>query len=748
MKRLEILLAGLALLAAGCSDDDDGDCKDGSCGGCTENAVSCADDYTPQVCHDGVWTPQAPCRLREMCSAGTCVEKPVCTEGETDCARGIPRVCTANRWVARPNCKTGQVCDHGSCVPNLKMACDDGAVGCFSKVLPKVCRNSAWEEADKCAAGTQCIEGRCDTPKPNYCAEGAKRCVGDTPQVCDQGLWVSARTCGADSACVDGDCVTVACNEKRFKPTCVNGKYTQCSPKTHDLVVTDCNGDGMSCVSAGNYSYCADANGTSLFTEADRDDLDAYLDDVEKRMEIPGLALGVIRNNKVVYTRTIGRTGLANGRPAVTTKTLFPIWSTSKSVTGYMIAKLVAEGVLKWTDPLKNTLAEFKSTDETATNKTDFLHAMSHSTGIMGRNDIRYSFFRMTAEETMADFLAPVAKPGELYSYNNQMYGAAGFAAVRTKYKDGTLFEAYEKAISDYVFKPLGMTSSTSNRHKLDSMGVDYTRGVHYDIDGTLREISTPDMAMDDYIDAIAPAGAIYSSLDDMMKYITAELESTDPENLKRRTGIIKETESGIGMYGLGLIIEDYNYGRAVRVYGHDGGMDGGHTTMLFAPKEKVGIMTMANNSLAGVGYLQTYFAYKVFFQAVDPGTDNSKYYTMTDEEIRECHEYDLNNDYILNPEQSLIDGIVGKYHSDDMGHDVTIVYENGNLYYDDPQLFKARINFYKGSTKYFCFTSHYSATEGLCAKVTRDSNNKVQSFIFDYADMSFVYTFKRVTGL
>ena len=77
----------------------------------------------------------------------------------------------------------------------------------------------------------------------------------------------------------------------------------------------------------------------------------AAFDDVYARYRLPGLALGVVRDGKVTYTRTAGETSAGSGE-TIDSRTLFKIASNSKAMTTGVLARLVDAGKLRWDDPV------------------------------------------------------------------------------------------------------------------------------------------------------------------------------------------------------------------------------------------------------------------------------------------------------------------------------------------------------------------------------------------------------------
>jgi CubicO group peptidase (beta-lactamase class C family) len=100
------------------------------------------------------------------------------------------------------------------------------------------------------------------------------------------------------------------------------------------------------------------ANGAS--EDGSPSDFNRLVDAVVAQYRLPGIAVGVIDDGKVVYTRTVGE--LQSGQP-INTDTLFKIASNSKAMTATLLARLVEEGKLHWDDPVTKYLPSFRMYD-------------------------------------------------------------------------------------------------------------------------------------------------------------------------------------------------------------------------------------------------------------------------------------------------------------------------------------------------------------------------------------------------
>jgi CubicO group peptidase (beta-lactamase class C family) len=93
---------------------------------------------------------------------------------------------------------------------------------------------------------------------------------------------------------------------------------------------------------------------------------DQIFDEVLTHYHLPGLALGVIEDGKVTYTRTAGELVSGSGQP-INADTLFKVASNTKAMTTGLLARLVDAGKLNWSDPVTRWLPQFRMHDPLVT---------------------------------------------------------------------------------------------------------------------------------------------------------------------------------------------------------------------------------------------------------------------------------------------------------------------------------------------------------------------------------------------
>ena len=166
---------------------------------------------------------------------------------------------------------------------------------------------------------------------------------------------------------------------------------------------------------------------------------------------IPGVGFGLFKNGRSAL-RGFGLTNVDNPQP-VTPDTVFPIASISKTTVATAIMRLVEEGRVDLEAPVRRYISDFRVQDESATRDVLVWHLLTHTPGWEGqlRTPDRGS-------ETLASFTAglhdlpQLARPGEVWSYNNAGFGVAG--RVLEAVTESTINDA----LSDMVFGPLGLT--------------------------------------------------------------------------------------------------------------------------------------------------------------------------------------------------------------------------------------------------------------------------------------------------
>src|SRR5438876_1666513 len=236
-------------------------------------------------------------------------------------------------------------------------------------------------------------------------------------------------------------------------------------------------------------------------------DLDAFVTRSMKTFDVPGLAMAIVKDGKIVVAKGYGVRKLGDPTP-VDEFTLFGIGSNTKAFTTAALATLVDEGKLSWDDPVYQRLPGFVMYDPYVSHEMTIRDLLTHRSGMgLGEGDLLFwPHSTYTREEIIYKlrFMKPASSFRSQYAYDNLLYMTAGQIIPAVT---GISWDDY---IRQRLFAPLGMTHST-----LSNVAIKPTDNVafpHSRIDGKLQVIHF------EVLDNAAPAGAINSCAADMAK--------------------------------------------------------------------------------------------------------------------------------------------------------------------------------------------------------------------------------------
>jgi CubicO group peptidase (beta-lactamase class C family) len=355
-------------------------------------------------------------------------------------------------------------------------------------------------------------------------------------------------------------------------------------------------------------------------------DLDSYVERTMKTFEVPGLAVAVVKDGKVLLTKGYGVRDV--GKPdRVDEHTLFGIASNSKAFTAAALAMLIDEGKLKWDDPINIYLPWFQLYDPYVSHELTLRDALSHRSGLgLGAGDLM--FFppsTLTRDQILqhARYIKPASSLRSKYAYSNIMFIAAGqvIPAITGK--------SWDDFIRERIFSPLGMTDSVTSTEAVLA-GKNHV-APHSKIDGSVVAVNWQGM------DNAAPAGAIASSVSDLSKWLLLQLntgKTADGRQLfseKRSNEMwspntivptgeppkpLAALKANFADYGLGWFLRDY-HGRKL-VY-HTGGLTGQVSKTLLVPKENLGIVVLTNQESSGAFESIVYHLLDYYLQLPTP---------------------------------------------------------------------------------------------------------------------------------
>lgn len=323
------------------------------------------------------------------------------------------------------------------------------------------------------------------------------------------------------------------------------------------------------------------------------EDFQEFVAEQMKTFDIPGMGLVVVRNNQVLLAKGYGYSDIERKLP-VTTKTLFGIGSITKSFTVSLLGMLAGQGKLDWDHPVCDYMPTFRLKDPVANSHATARDLVTHRTGLP-RHDALWYNSPLTREQILErlQYLQPNKDFRSTYQYNNLMLLAAGHLAETITGK------RWEQLVRENIFEPLGMTDT--NTSVLDLQ----TASDHAQTYGRVKDefVAIPFRN----IDALGPAGAINSNIDDMQKYLLMHMNggrSEDRQILPAEQSKQMQTpqmvtpdppafpEEGFTSYGMAFFISAY---RGHRVIFHTGHIDGFSALLSFMPQENIGMVMLIN---------------------------------------------------------------------------------------------------------------------------------------------------------
>lgn len=325
------------------------------------------------------------------------------------------------------------------------------------------------------------------------------------------------------------------------------------------------------------------------------DRIDRVMADMVRAYQIPGAAIAVVQDDKVVLLKAYG-TKEAGGKEPVTPDTLFEIASTSKAFTSTALAMLASDGKLTFDDPVRKHVPYFRMSDACADANVTLRDVVSHRTGL-SRHDELWDDTPLTTEEIVRSVASlTLSKPfRSAYQYQNIMFMTAGEAIAHASGM------SWEDFVRTRIFVPLKMTRTVTTDAEWNAS----EHAVSYTFDGktgTLRPRQRIDTTM------LGAAGGIKSSARDMANWLRFQLaegtfegkQLVDPKQLaetKLPNTVIRvdrdvHPETHVQSYAMGWNVQDY---RGELLVSHGGALNGFRTHVVLLPEKKTGFVILIN---------------------------------------------------------------------------------------------------------------------------------------------------------
>ena len=325
-------------------------------------------------------------------------------------------------------------------------------------------------------------------------------------------------------------------------------------------------------------------------------ELDRLLDKVEEGDRIAGLAVAVVKDDKVLLQRGLGYADAKAGLK-VTPDTVFRLASLSKAFASAMAAILVDDGAFNWDTTVASIVPAFELIDADASNKLTVSDVLSQRVGLPHN-----TFDRMVEANEPYPLLVDRLKEvpmtcdvGECYGYQNVTYSLIGDVIY------ATTGDFFSHQVEKCLFRPLGMTTASYGRDALES-SASWARPHAHGRSGWM-----PFENKEGYYH-VAPAAGVNASIKDMTQWLIAQmggrpdvLSSAELTMLhtpqidtphERRVAPWRRVRVSESQYALGWRVFDY---AGETLVFHAGYVKGYHSMIAFFPRTHFGTVMLWN---------------------------------------------------------------------------------------------------------------------------------------------------------
>lgn len=467
---------------------------------------------------------------------------------------------------------------------------------------------------------------------------------------------------------------------------------------------------------------------------------DAYVAQTMKDWKVPGLAIGIVRNDSTLFTQGYGTRTMGTTQP-VDEHTLFAIGSASKAFTATLAAMMVDAGKMRWDDPATKYLPDLQMFDPYVSRELTLRDMLTHRSGL-ARGDLVWFAGGYDRDEILrrVRFLQPSWSMRSRFGYQNIMYLAAGQAVARVAGK------SWDDLVRERIFLPLGMgETSTSTR---DVQGKANLATPHLAVNDTLNIVPYHN------IDNIGPAGSINSNVSDMLKWVRFQLAagSVNGKTLLSPSALA-ETHAAqmvvplsadakafnpfthLESYGMGWFLQDY---RGHELDQHGGNIDGMSAMVALVPELTLGVVILTNANGSPVPTIVLYRALDALLGAAprDWNGEQRRLYDKAMVAVKAAQAKHLAS-RATNTRPSLpLDKYVGQY-ADSLYGDVSFRLKGGSLAMTYGSGIEATLSHWQYDT--FEATADQRSVGKLMTTFALDADGKVKS-----VDISGLGTFMR----
>jgi CubicO group peptidase (beta-lactamase class C family) len=336
---------------------------------------------------------------------------------------------------------------------------------------------------------------------------------------------------------------------------------------------------------------------------------DAYVAQVLKTFSVPGAAVAIVKDGKVVLAKGYGVRRLGEPTP-VDAQTQFGIASNTKLFTASSLAMLVEAGKLEWDAPVIRYLPWFAMYDPFVTRELTVRDLLVHRSGLgLGAGDLLWwppSTYDRKEIARRLRYIKPATSFRSAYAYDNVLYLVAG------EIIEAVSGQSWEDFVRTHILRPVGMSHSD----------------VYHSAAGHPGNVATPHAEVNDTVRPVAPflsdntnpAGGVVSGAEDIAKWLIVQLDSgrvagggrlfspastkqlwreVTPEPIGEPVPGLEQLRPSFYGYALGIETRDY---RGKQMLTHTGGLPGYLSRLAMIPELRLGVAVLTNQE-SGVAF-------------------------------------------------------------------------------------------------------------------------------------------------
>jgi CubicO group peptidase (beta-lactamase class C family) len=322
----------------------------------------------------------------------------------------------------------------------------------------------------------------------------------------------------------------------------------------------------------------------------------AFAESARQQAKVPGVALAVVQNGRVVLEKGLGVQAQGTNTP-ITPSTLFMIGSMTKPLTSLMMARLVDAKRFSWDTPITTLMPSFTLADPDATRRVTMAHTVCACTGLP-RWDMEFIFeWNGSNPQSRIDLLRamkPTTGFGETFQYSNLMVASGGYVSAMTAARTPDLRRAYADVMRTEVLQPLGMTATALDLDEAVTRehAKPHSRTLTFDAELVPTEIERG-------VDSVMPAGGAWSNVRDISRWLLLELGrgTLEGKQVVSETNLLERRKPRVKInarnaYALALMVDE---SRGLISIGHGGNTFGFSADAVFFPDHDTALVVLTN---------------------------------------------------------------------------------------------------------------------------------------------------------